>query len=84
MIRRDFLRVLPLTGASASLPAEEAEALTEAAHRGTPVDFARMNSHLWQVFQLARHKGSVYPVVRNQLASMNEALGKTVETSAPC
>ncbi len=33
-----------------------------------------MNNHLWQVYHLARFKGSVYPVIRSQLAVLNEAL----------
>ncbi|MEW1753281.1 helix-turn-helix transcriptional regulator [Streptomyces angustmyceticus] len=74
MIRREFLRILTVSGALAALPAEEAEALTAGVCRGTPADFARMNSHLWQVYQLARSKGSVYPVVREQLTTLNEAL----------
>lgn len=74
MIRREFLRILTVSGALAVLPVEEAEALTEGVRRGVPADFARMNRHLWQVYQLARSKGSVYPVVRDQLTTLNEAL----------
>ncbi|MFD4258000.1 helix-turn-helix transcriptional regulator [Streptomyces sp. NPDC058534] len=74
MIRREFLRILTVSGALTVLPVEEAEALTEGVRRGVPADFARMNRHLWQVYQLARSKGSVYPVVRDQLTTLNEAL----------
>ncbi|MFE3471289.1 helix-turn-helix transcriptional regulator [Streptomyces bacillaris] len=74
MIRRAFLRMLTVSGALTALPAAEAEALTEGVRSGVPADFARMNSHLWQVYQLSRCKGSVYPVVRDQLATLNEAL----------
>ncbi|MGW2279276.1 helix-turn-helix transcriptional regulator [Streptomyces sp. NPDC001770] len=74
MIRREFLRILTVSGALAVLPAEEADTLTEGVRRGVPADFARMNSHLWQVYQMARSKGSVYPVVRDQLMTLNEAL----------
>ena len=74
MIRREFLRILTVSGALTALPVEEAEALTEGVCRGGAADFARMNRHLWQVYQLARSKGSVYPVVRDQLAMLNEAL----------
>ncbi|GGV85055.1 hypothetical protein GCM10015535_31250 [Streptomyces gelaticus] len=74
MIRREFLRILTVSGALTALPIEEAEALAEGVRRGMPRDFARMNSHLWQVYQLARSKGSVYPVVRDQLKTLNEAL----------
>ncbi|MFF2922118.1 helix-turn-helix transcriptional regulator [Streptomyces celluloflavus] len=74
MIRREFLRILTVSGALTALPVEEAEALSEGVRRGMPADFARMNSHLWQVYQLARSKGSVYPVIRDQLTTLNEAL----------
>ncbi|MER5632048.1 helix-turn-helix domain-containing protein [Streptomyces nitrosporeus] len=74
MIRREFLRILTVSGALTALPAEEAEALAEGVRRGAPADFARMNGHLWQVYRLARSKGSVYPVVRDQLTTLNEAL----------
>ncbi|MEU9776627.1 helix-turn-helix transcriptional regulator [Streptomyces sp. NPDC047968] len=74
MIRREFLRILTVSGALTTLPLDEAEALTDGVRRGAPSDFARMNSHLWQVYQLARSKGSVYPIVRDQLTTLNEAL----------
>lgn len=74
MIRREFLRILTISGALTVLPAEEAEALVEGVHRGTPADFARMNSRLWQVYRLARSKGSVHPVIRDQLTTLNDAL----------
>ncbi|MYX14867.1 helix-turn-helix domain-containing protein [Streptomyces sp. SID8374] len=74
MIRRAFLRILTVSGALTALPVDEAEALAEGVRGGVPADFARMNSHLWQVYQLSRSKGSVYPVVRDQLATLNEAL----------
>ncbi len=74
MIRREFLRAIAVTGALTALPLDEAEALAEGVRRGTSSDFARMNSHLWQVYQLARSKGSVYPIVRDQLTSLNGAL----------
>ncbi|MDQ0934515.1 helix-turn-helix transcriptional regulator [Streptomyces turgidiscabies] len=78
MIRREFLRILTVSGALTVLPVEEAEALTEGVRRGVPADFARMNRHLWQVYQLARSKGSVYPVVRDHLTTLNEALASNV------
>lgn len=74
MMRREFLRVIAVTGALAALPLDEAEALVEGVHRRESDDFLRMNSHLWQVFQLARSKGSVYPIVREQLAVLNKML----------
>ncbi|MFF9983798.1 helix-turn-helix transcriptional regulator [Streptomyces erythrochromogenes] len=74
MIRREFLRILTVSGAMTALPAYEAEAVTAGALRGAPADFERMNDHLWRVYQLARSKSSVYPVIRDQLSRLNEAL----------
>ncbi|MFI0264416.1 helix-turn-helix domain-containing protein [Streptomyces sp. NPDC017056] len=74
MIRREFLRILSVSGALTALPVEEAEAFTEAVRRGTAADYASMNSHLWRVYQLARPKNSIYPVIRAQLVTLNEAL----------
>ncbi|MBK3556758.1 helix-turn-helix domain-containing protein [Streptomyces sp. MBT56] len=83
MIRREFLRILTVSGVLTALPVEEAEALTEGVQRGLSADFARMNGHLWQVYQLARSKGSVYPVVRDQLTTLNEALASSSGTTPP-
>ncbi|MGW7344923.1 helix-turn-helix transcriptional regulator [Streptomyces sp. NPDC054854] len=74
MIRREFLRILTISGALSSFPMDEADALSDGAARGTPADFERMNSHLWQVYRLARSKGSVYTIIRDQLTTLNEAL----------
>jgi hypothetical protein len=83
MIRREFLRILTVSGALTALPLDEAEALTDGVRRGAPADFTRMNNHLWQVYQLARSKDSVYPIVRNQLSTMNEALAHARGNSRP-
>ncbi|QWB24197.1 MULTISPECIES: helix-turn-helix transcriptional regulator [Streptomyces] len=69
MIRREFLRHMAVSGAVASIPTGEAEALKPDAD-----GFERMNGHLWQVYQLARAKHSVYPVVQSQLTALNNAL----------
>ncbi|WP_421111004.1 helix-turn-helix transcriptional regulator [Streptomyces sp. NEAU-S77] len=74
MIRREFLRALAVAGALAGLPTEESEALAEGVHRRGSGDFIRMNGHLWQVYQLARAKGAVYPIVSDQLAALAKAL----------
>ncbi|MFD7506256.1 helix-turn-helix transcriptional regulator [Streptomyces sp. NPDC059850] len=74
MIRREFLRALAVAGALAGLPVEESEALAEGVHRRGSGDFIRMNGHLWQVYQLARAKGAVYPIVSDQLADLAKAL----------
>ncbi|WP_330351232.1 hypothetical protein [Streptomyces sp. NBC_00582] len=45
-----------------------------------------MNGHLWQVYQLARAKGSVYPIVRDQLTTLNDTLDgrPATESQALC
>lgn len=83
MIRREFLRILTVSGALTALPLDEAEALTEGVRRGALADFTRMNSHLWQVYQLARSKGSVHLIVRDQLSTLNEALADARGNSRP-
>ncbi|MFF3403123.1 helix-turn-helix transcriptional regulator [Streptomyces sp. NPDC002659] len=82
MIRREFLRVLAITGALAALPTDETAALAEGVHRGASADFMRMNDHLWQVYQLVRAKGSVYPIVRNQLSALNKSLDGRADAEA--
>ncbi|WP_308296158.1 helix-turn-helix transcriptional regulator [Streptomyces sp. ISL-96] len=74
MIRREFLRAIAVTGALATLPADDTEALDDAARRGTASDFLRMNGHLWQVYQLARSKRSMRPIVGEQLSALNRTL----------
>lgn len=74
MIRREFLRVITVTGTLTSLTPNDAQALAEATQRGASEDFTRMNSHLWQVYQLARSKSSVHPVVHDQLLTLTRAL----------
>lgn len=83
MIRREFLRILTISGALAALPDDEAEALTAGIRRGVPADFARMNRHLWQVYQLARTKSTVSPIVRDQLTALNEALAGSRGNNRP-
>ena len=82
MIRRQFLRAITVTSALVALPADESAALAEGARRGTSDDFLCMNDHLWQVYQLARAKGSVYPLVRDQLATLNDTLDGQPEVEA--
>ncbi|MCG0288178.1 helix-turn-helix transcriptional regulator [Streptomyces sp. PSAA01] len=86
MIRREFFRIITVAGALTALSAEESEALAEGAHRRASEDFVRMNGHLWQVYQLARAKGSVHPIVRDQLTGLTKALGgrSDKETRALC
>ncbi|GGO84910.1 hypothetical protein GCM10012280_17470 [Wenjunlia tyrosinilytica] len=82
MIRRGFLRVIAVTGALAALPADEAGAIVEGTERGRSADFLRMNGHLWQVYQLARSKRSVYPIVWEQLMSLNKTLSGRSDSEA--
>ncbi|WP_435279756.1 helix-turn-helix transcriptional regulator [Streptomyces sp. 1222.5] len=76
MIRREFLRLLAVTGALSTLEADT-EAIAESADRGSTDDFHAMNGHLWQVYQLARSKRSVTAVVQDQLSALNDALKLT-------
>ncbi|MFI6205874.1 helix-turn-helix domain-containing protein [Streptomyces sp. NPDC051041] len=76
MIRRDFLRLLTVAGTLPALPADEA---LDAAS-----DFHAMNGHLWQVYQLARSKQGVYPIVRNQLAALTEEMKASRDTTGLC
>ncbi|MEV6316792.1 helix-turn-helix transcriptional regulator [Streptomyces sp. NPDC051776] len=74
MIRREFLRAMAVSGALASLAVDQDEVLGEGVRRGSSEDFLRMNTHLWQVYQLARTKGSLYPIVREQLTALSRTL----------
>ncbi|MGY0488294.1 helix-turn-helix transcriptional regulator [Streptomyces sp. WG-D5] len=69
MIRREFLRLVAITGAFA-IDGSTADAAGEAE---TP---HAMNSHLWQVYQLARSKKAVYPLVHDQLQVLSESLAR--------
>lgn len=82
MIRREFLRVIAVTGALSSLSPTDVHALAEGVQRGASEDFARMNSHLWQVYQLARSKSSIYPIVQDQLATLTRTLETRSEIEA--
>ncbi|WP_185993999.1 helix-turn-helix transcriptional regulator [Streptomyces benahoarensis] len=70
MIRREFLRLIAVTGALSALPPDEVNALSESGE--TAGEFHRMNSHLWKVYQLARSKSSISPVVQDQLSALTE------------
>lgn len=74
MIRREFLRLMAVTGAFTALGTDNAEATAEVGGRGSLDDLHRMNGHLWQVYQLARSKGSVITIVQDQLTALNDAL----------
>ncbi|MFF5001607.1 helix-turn-helix transcriptional regulator [Streptomyces phaeochromogenes] len=84
MIRREFLRVIAMAGALAALSAEEVDAVAADAEREDAAGFLRMNSHLWQVYQLARSKRSVQPVVSDQLSALNESLAERPTVGPLC
>lgn len=82
MIRREFLRVIAVAGALSSLSPSDAQALAEGVERGACEDFTRTNTHLWQVYQLARSKSSVYPIVHDQLGTLTRTLETHSEADA--
>ncbi|MEV0778582.1 helix-turn-helix transcriptional regulator [Streptomyces sp. NPDC050428] len=82
MIRREFLRVIAVTGTLSSLSATDVQTLAEGVQRGASEGFTRMNSHLWQVYRLARSKSSVFPIVQDQLATLTRTLEARSETEA--
>ena len=84
MIRREFLRVMAVAGALASLSAEDADGVAEDAVREDAAGYQRMNKRLWQVYQLARSKRTVQPIVSDQLASLNESLGARSSAGPLC
>ncbi|MGW1837702.1 helix-turn-helix transcriptional regulator [Streptomyces sp. NPDC002067] len=84
MIRREFLRLIAVTGALSALPPDEAEAMIETAESAG--DFHRMNDHLWEVYQLARSKSAIGPVVQDQLSALTDTFrsGSPRRTEALC
>lgn len=74
MLRREFLRAITVAGTFAALDAEQADALAESVHRGSPEDALRMNEHLWRVYRLAPSKRSVQPLVTDQLAVLSRSV----------
>jgi transcriptional regulator with XRE-family HTH domain len=76
MIRREFLQLASIAGASITPMGSKGDAREDSA-LADPTDVAslhRMNSHLWQVFSLSSSKGTVYPVVREQLGELTQNL----------
>ena len=71
MIRRDFLRLLALAGSAALMPSGGLTA------EGSFPGHEAMNRHLWQVYQLARSKSAILPMIRDQLS----VLGTEFDTS---
>jgi tetratricopeptide (TPR) repeat protein len=80
MIRREFLRLIAVSGALAAAPMDGEDPLRDGGD-----GLRRMNGHLWQVYQLARAKHTVYPVVQAQLNALNDALRDgSGQTKAVC
>ncbi|MFE9117047.1 multiprotein-bridging factor 1 family protein [Streptomyces sp. NPDC007172] len=69
MIRRAFLRVLTITGTLAALPLSSEAAPADHTLTTLPnsdvMAYSAMNSHLWQIFALAKTKRSVLPMVHS-------------------
>lgn len=74
MIRREFLRLAALTSALSTLTVTEAAALDEANERSEAADLETMNQHLWRVYQFARSKRAVWPVVQSQLVTVKDEI----------
>jgi transcriptional regulator with XRE-family HTH domain len=74
MHRREMLRLMSIASVAMALPAEAAAVHSS---RMAPLDLdshAAMNAHLWQVFAMSRSKRQVYPVIRDQLATLTSHL----------
>ncbi|MGP3969958.1 transcriptional regulator [Streptomyces sp. 6N223] len=78
MIRREFLRLISITGVLISTAEAQAstEEIQELARTEDIASFGRMNSHIWQVFSLSSSKHAVYPVVREQLNEVVQSLSR--------
>lgn len=76
MTRRELLRLLSITGALAAVP--NLDSPTAATTGVTGADwYERLHPHLWQVFTQAESKRLVYPVVREQLATLIGTLDRS-------
>jgi hypothetical protein len=76
MHRREMLRLMSIAAVAVALPAEAAAVLNS---QMAPLDLdshAAMNAHLWQVFAMSRSKRQVYPVIRDQLATLRSLPGE--------
>ncbi|WP_258038715.1 hypothetical protein [Streptomyces sp. SM12] len=76
MIRREFMRLMAITGAL--LPARDALAAVDASQSaetcGSPGAYEMANAHLWKVFSLTASKRALYPIVREQLSGLSKSL----------
>jgi tetratricopeptide (TPR) repeat protein len=74
MIRREFLRLVSLSGALVAFPQGEGAGLEDSEDLA---EARLMTSDLWQVFSRAKTKQAVYPLVREQISDLNESLGRS-------
>jgi transcriptional regulator with XRE-family HTH domain len=80
--RRELLRALSVAGVLVSLsPDDRTDDRARRVDDADLDDFERLNSHLWQVYSLARSKRAVYPLVREQLELLTNTL-KRPQTEA--
>jgi transcriptional regulator with XRE-family HTH domain len=81
MNRRELLRLLSVTGTLVALPpiedASEGGATAHVAEAFDIEQYEALNVHLWQVFSLSTSKRLVYPLVRQQLGLLTEALERS-------
>jgi transcriptional regulator with XRE-family HTH domain len=74
MIRREFLRLVSVTGALVTVPTAEIGRAAEPVAAEDLAERAALNSHLWSVYGLTSAKQSVYPMAREQVAALTAAL----------
>ncbi|MEU7584454.1 helix-turn-helix transcriptional regulator [Streptomyces sp. NPDC041068] len=78
MIRREFLRLLTVTGTLTALPVTS-EAVPADHPLATPTDNdaaaqTAVNAHLWQIFALAKTKRTTLPMVRSHAQDIADSL----------
>ena len=81
MNRRELLRLVSVTGTLVALPTVEGAPADDSTVHGAEAfdieQYEALNVHLWQVFSLSTSKRLVYPLVRQQLGSLTEALERS-------
>lgn len=75
MNRRELLRTLSIAGVLVSLPPDDhTDDRARTVDASDLDDFERLNSHLWQVYSLAKSKRAIYPLVQEQLTLLTSTL----------
>jgi tetratricopeptide (TPR) repeat protein len=82
MIRREFLRLVSLTGALVAVPRDDPDHQVDQFPLEDLAAAGLMNSHLWQVYSFAKAKRVVYPMVREQISELTASLGRTHRQAA--